>query len=88
MGTGPGELLRLFRLERGLLLLTRSDLKVQAVAELCGFASPFHFSRCCKQAYGLSPREIRQAAADGRGRPTGPVPGVRRIVQQQLMGNP
>ncbi len=80
----PQALLRYLRLERGLLMLTRSELKVQAIAEHCGFTSPFHFSRCCKEAYGLSPREIRAAARAGSGRPPAPVPGLRRLYQQQI----
>lgn len=80
----PQELLRLLRLEHAVLLLTRSDLKVQAVSELCGFANPFHFSRCCKQAYGLSPSEIREGATRGAGRPPSAAPGIRRLYQQYI----
>ena len=80
----PQELLRLLRLEHAVLLLTRSDLKVQAVSELCGFANPFHFSRCFKQAYGLAPSEIREAATRGAGRPPSAAPGIRRLYQQLI----
>ena len=33
---------------------------IEAVARSCGFASPSHFSRRFRQAYGMSPREWRQ----------------------------
>ena len=82
LDVSPGELLRLLRLEHGLLLLARSDLKVQSISALCGFASPFHFSRCCKEAYGLSPREIRDRSNAGDGRPPSPVSGIRSLWQQ------
>ena len=84
LGVSPQELLRLLRLEHAVLLLTRSDLKVQAVSELCGFANPFHFSRCCKQAYGQAPSAIQEAATRGSGRPPSAAPGIRRLYQQLI----
>ena len=78
----PGELLRLLRLEYGLELLRRGDLKVQTISAICGFANPYHFSRSCKQAYGLSPRQVRERANAGEGRPPNPVAGLRRVWQQ------
>jgi len=82
LDVSPAELLRVLRLEHGLQLLTRSDLKVQSISTLCGFASPFHFSRCCKQTYGLSPREVRDRSNAGASRPPSPVTGLRSIWQQ------
>lgn len=84
LGITPRALLRLLRLEHALLLLTRSDLKVQSVSELCGFANPFHFSRCCTQAYGQSPSAIRDAATRGAGRPPSAAPGIRRLYQRYI----
>jgi transcriptional regulator GlxA family with amidase domain len=84
LGVSPQELLRLLRLEHAVLLLTRSDLKVQAVSELCGFANPFHFSRCCTRAYGQAPSAIREAATRGAGRPPSAAPGIRRLYQQLI----
>jgi len=78
----PQELLRYLRLDHGLTLLTRSNLKVQRISELCGFASPFHFSRCFKQTYGNSPSTLRQQVMDGKRIPPSPVAGLRRIRQQ------
>ena len=83
-GVTPQELLRYLRLDHGLMLLARSDLKVQVISELCGFASPFHFSRCCKQVYGRSPRALRQHILAGGNIPLIPVPGLRRIMQQLI----
>lgn len=84
LGVSPQALLRLLRLEHAVMLLTRSDLEVQAVSELCGFANPFHFSRCCKQAYGLAPSTIQAQAALGAGRPPSAAPGIRRLYQQLI----
>ena len=57
--------------------VARSNLKVQAIAEQCGFACPFHFSRVFKRAYGASPRELRKRLQAGEGRPITPL--VRRL---------
>jgi transcriptional regulator GlxA family with amidase domain len=56
---------RLARLDRAATLLVRSNFSVQEIAELCGFASAFHFSRRFKEAYGQSPRELRQQVRAG-----------------------
>ena len=83
-GVAPQELLRHLRLDHGLMLLARSNLKVQLISELCGFASPFHFSRCFKQAYEKSPRDLRKHIMAGGNLPLSPVPGLRRVVQQLI----
>ncbi len=78
------ELLRYLRLDHGLTLLTRSNLKIQKISELCGFVSPFHFSRCFKQVYGHSPSALRQQVMNGKRLPPGPVTGLQHIRQQLL----
>jgi len=60
LDTSPVQAVRLLRLDRAVGLLVRSDLTVAQVAERTGFASPFHFSRCFKQAYGQSPSAARK----------------------------
>jgi len=67
-GRTPAETVILQRLERARTLLLRSNYTVAEIAELSGFASPFHFSRRFKDIYGLSPRGLRQSTA-----PTGAV---------------
>lgn len=84
LGITPQELLRSLRLDHGLTLLTRSNLKVQRISELCGFVSPFHFSRCFKQIYGSSPSVLRQQVMDGKCIPPDPMAGLRHIRQQLL----
>jgi AraC-like DNA-binding protein len=39
-------------------------LPIAATARACGFADASHFARRFRGAYGLSPREWQQAAAD------------------------
>lgn len=68
-GHSPLETVRLARLDRAALLLSRSNFPVAEVAHLTGFASPFHFSRAFKAAYGLSPRELQQSVAAGNATP-------------------
>jgi len=45
------------RLERAKQLLSEGGLKINAVADICGFSSPYHFSRCFRQKTGLTPGE-------------------------------
>lgn len=77
LGTSPQEAQRLLRLDRAATLLARSNLKVQTIAEQCGFACPFHFSRSFKATYGASPRALRKRMLAGEGRPMSPL--VRRL---------
>ncbi|MES2462209.1 MAG: helix-turn-helix transcriptional regulator, partial [Armatimonadota bacterium] len=64
-GTSPSENVRLARLDRSVTLLCRTNFTVTEIAALCGFASPFHFSRRFKDAFGQSPRALRDAVASG-----------------------
>jgi len=49
------------RLDQARSLLRRSNLSVQQVADRCGFASPFHFSRAYKTRFGKPPSADRFA---------------------------
>ncbi len=69
----PMETVRLARLDRAMDLLARSNYAIGQIAEMCGFASAFHFSRRFKDAYGQSPRALRTAIRDGT---TPPSPGL------------
>lgn len=80
-GHSPIETVRLGRLDRAALLLARSNYAINEVATLCGFASPFHFSRRFKQAFGKSPRELRQAVRDSSSPPT---PQLLRFLNPKL----
>ena len=62
LGRTPGHELRRFRIERAKQLLRETDHKVEAIAEMCGFASLNSFSVALKHAVRLSPKNYRQAA--------------------------
>ncbi|NBC11479.1 MAG: helix-turn-helix domain-containing protein [Planctomycetes bacterium] len=49
------------RLDQARSLLRRSNLSVQQVADRCGFASPFHFSRAYKARFDRPPSADRFA---------------------------
>ncbi len=51
------------RLERARHLLASSALPVAEVAERCGFADPFHFSRRFRHHTGAAPSAVRSGAA-------------------------
>ena len=58
--TTPARYLWKFRTERGTSMLVETGHTIAEIASLCGFKSPFHFSRSVKSHAGSSPREIRQ----------------------------
>lgn len=62
-GVSLGKHMRELRLERARGLLKMSPARVSEVAEQCGFASLFSFSRAFKQRYGESPLACRKAVA-------------------------
>ncbi len=61
----PIEALRCLRLDRAASLLARTNLKINDIAERCGFESAFHFSRLFRAAYGHSPKAFRVRVAAG-----------------------
>ncbi len=81
LDVSPQELMRYLRLDHGLLLLARTNYKISRVSEICGFQSQFHFSRCFKEAYELSPRDLRAQLREGGDKPLSKLVGLRRMVQ-------
>lgn len=65
----PMECVRLARLDRAAVLLTRSNCSVGQIAEMCGFASQFHFARRFKEAFGDTPTRIRLRVRQGANAP-------------------
>ena len=70
-GDSPLGAVRARRLDAALAMLTRSNAGVAQVAAACGFASPYHFSRRFKSAFGQSPTAVRAGVRAGR---TPPLP--------------
>lgn len=64
-GRTPMETVRLARLDRAATLLARSNYSIAEIAAMCGFASPFHFSRRFKESYGEPPRALRDRVRAG-----------------------
>ncbi len=62
---GPLECAGLARLERAASLLLRSNLRIRQIADIVGFASPYHFSNKFHKVYGLSPRDYRASMQSG-----------------------
>lgn len=63
-GSTPMGWLRQERMERARHLLSASADSITQIAQRCGYADPFHFSRDFKRHSGQSPRSFR--AAQGR----------------------
>jgi AraC family transcriptional regulator len=82
LGATPAEALRLLRLDRAAVLLARSNLRVQQVADQTGFESAFHFSRAFRRIYGCSPRAFRERMAAGHPLPTIGLVRMRHLAEQ------
>ncbi len=74
----PMETVRLARLDRAATLLARSNYSIAEIAAMCGFASPFHFSRRFKESYGEPPRSLRDRVRAGA---VPPEPRLLRVVR-------
>ncbi len=59
-GTSPLALINALRMRQAREYLLQTDYKLQHIAELVGFQTPFSFSRAFKQHTGSSPRELRR----------------------------
>jgi transcriptional regulator GlxA family with amidase domain len=57
----PREHLRRLRCDKAVRFLRTSSLKLEAIAELCGFDSASHLSRCVKAFTGKAPGRLRTA---------------------------
>jgi len=68
-GVGPVTALELMRLARSEPLLRMSNLSLDAVAHVCGFADAFHFSHRFQAVYGIAPRQFRAAGPGPDGSP-------------------
>jgi AraC-like DNA-binding protein len=58
-GVSLGRHMRTLRLERASGLLRMSTIRISEIAEQCGFASVFSFSRAFKHHYGVAPTGFR-----------------------------
>lgn len=59
MGTSPKQYILDMRINRAKYMLTEGRLKVYAIAEMCGFKSPYHFARIFRRRTGYTPSEYR-----------------------------
>lgn len=69
LDTTPGEVVWLLRLEMAMSLMARSNLSLKEIANRCGFANPYHFSRRFKTVYGQPPSDMRKQLLAGTSPP-------------------
>jgi AraC-like DNA-binding protein len=60
LGASPIQYLYKQRLWAAAEKLAHTGLAIKEIAQSCGFANEFHFSRKFKEAYGMSPRAWRR----------------------------
>ena len=61
VGVTPMRYVWLVRTRRAVQLVESTGSNLSAIAEQCGYKSPFHLSREIKRMTGRTPREIRRA---------------------------
>lgn len=59
-GLKPNEYLLKLRLQKAQNELLHTDKAIKRIAEECGFASPYYFSRCFSEHLHTSPKEYRK----------------------------
>jgi transcriptional regulator GlxA family with amidase domain len=64
LGRPPGRELQRIRIERAKKLLTASDEKMDAIAEMCGYQSGNSFWVAFKQATGMSPKQYQRQSTN------------------------
>lgn len=60
LGCSPVRYYLKLRLERAKLLVTQSNIPIIDIAMSCGFVSASHFSKCYRDANGVSPQQARR----------------------------
>jgi AraC-like DNA-binding protein len=61
--TSPRAHLQSVRLKNALAMLRSSTLTLESIADMCGFDSASHLSRCVKYAAGTSPGRLRRESS-------------------------
>lgn len=59
IGYSPAQAVRIVRADYAAVLLTRTNFTITEISELCGFATPYHFSRVFKSIYKKPPSRVR-----------------------------
>ncbi|WP_432447774.1 helix-turn-helix domain-containing protein [Aliiroseovarius marinus] len=62
LGQTPLEIYRLLRVEKARELLTHTSLPLPEIALATGFAASGHLTKCFKQVYKITPRDLRREA--------------------------
>lgn len=57
----PVELLRQMRLKRARTLLTTTEKNISEIAYETGFSTPAYFTKCFRDAFGVTPSELRDS---------------------------
>jgi AraC family transcriptional regulator len=76
LGVSPMKACRLMQFQLAIPLLARTNLRIKAIAERCGFSDQLHFSRYFSQTFGLSPSQSRGAMLQGHPPPPNPLPAA------------
>ena len=58
-GMNPNRYILKIRLDMAQIELVNTQKSIKCISEICGFSSPYYFSKCFSKYFGMSPKEFR-----------------------------
>ena len=58
-GMNPNRYILKIRLDMAQIELVNTQKSIKCISEICGFSSPYYFSKCFSKRFGMSPKEFR-----------------------------
>ena len=58
-GENPGSFFRTYKLNRAAQLISEGRYTLSEIADMTGFSTPSHFTRCFKKQFGVVPSEYK-----------------------------
>ena len=58
-GMNPNRYILKIRLDMAKIELVNTQKSIKCISEICGFSSPYYFSKCFSKCFGMSPKEFR-----------------------------
>ena len=68
-GVTPNNFILIYRLNKAAAMIRSREYRLNEIADLAGFSSQSHFSRCFKQHFGMAPKDYTDHGGGGGERP-------------------
>ena len=64
-GVTPNNFILIYRLNKAAAMIRSREYRLNEIADLTGFSSQSHFSRCFKQHFGMAPKDYTDHGGGG-----------------------